>query len=247
MEQRNHRQHRIAGSRPQRIPGVGHQRVQHVGTMRVQDALGIAGRTRGVAHRSRGIFVKRLPGKVAVGLRDPVFIGYRVLQRGLRHVRLVGKHDVAFHAWKLAGDLLQHRHEGEIRHHQPVFRVVDDPGDLVGEQPRIDGVADRADPHDAVPDFEVTPCVPGDGGNAVAELDAAAIEALRDLQGTVPDFGVICAVNGTLHRPRHDLLRSMNGRGVLDNPVTEQRPVLHQTTHTNIPPDNNDACRGVLE
>jgi hypothetical protein len=29
----------------------------------------------------------------------------------------------------------------------------------------------------------------------------------------------------------------MNLRGVLDNPVTKQRPVLHQSKHTNVPPD----------
>jgi hypothetical protein len=29
----------------------------------------------------------------------------------------------------------------------------------------------------------------------------------------------------------------MNRRRVLDNPVTKQRPVLHQSKHTDVPPD----------
>ena len=182
MEQRNHRQHRIAGIGAERIAGIGHQRVQHVGAMRIQHALGIARGARCVAHRGRGIFVEGLPLEIAVGLRDPVFIGDRVLQRGLWHMRLVGEHDVAFDAWQLVGDFFQHRHKGDIGHHHTVLRMVDDPGDLIGEQSRIDGMADRTDAHDAVPGFEMAPRVPRDGGDAVAELDAVTIEALRDLQ-----------------------------------------------------------------
>ena len=211
--------------------------MQHVGAMRIQHALGIARGAGGVAHRGRGIFVEGLPLEIAVGFRDPVLIGDRVLQRGLRHVRLVGEHDVAFDAWQLVGDLFQDRHEGDVGHHHAVLRMVDDPGDLVREQPRIDGMADRADPHDAVPGFEMAPGVPGDGGDAVAELDAVAIEPLRDFQRARVNFGVIGAMNGTFDRSRDDLLRAVIPRRVLDNPVTKQRPVLHQSKHTHVPPD----------
>ena len=98
-------------------------------------------------------------------------------------------------------------------------------------------MADRADAHDAVPGFEMAPGVPGDGGDAVAELDAVAVEPLRDLQGAVADFRVIGAVDGTFDRSGHDLLGAVNLCGVLDNPVTKQRPVLHQSKHTVVPPD----------
>ena len=236
MEQRHHRQHCLGGAGAERVDIVGHQRVQHVGAMRIQHAFRIARGARGVAHRGRGIFVKVLPLELAVGFRDPVLIGDRVLQRGLRHVRLVGEHDVAFDARQLVGDLFQDRHEGDVGHHHAILRMVDDPGDLVGEQPRIDGMADRADPHDAVPGFEMAPGVPGDGGDAVAELDAVAIEPLRDFQRACMNFGVIGAMNGTFDRPRDDLLRAVILRRVFDNPVAKQRPVLHQSEHTHFPP-----------
>ena len=244
VEQRHHRQHRVAGIGAERVAGIGHQRVQHVGAVRIQHALGIAGGARGVAHRGGGIFVEGLPLEIAVRLRDPVLIGDRVLQRGFRHVGLVGEHDVAFHARQPVGDFFQDRHKGDIGHHHAILRMVDDPGDLVGKQPRIDGMADRADAHDAVPGLEMAPGVPGDGGDAVAELDAVAVEPLRDLQCAIANFGVIGAMDRAFDRAGHDLLRSMDGRGVLDNPMTKQRPVLHQSTHTDVPPECVIACRG---
>src|SRR5437667_3825969 len=151
-------------------------------------------------------------------------------------MRLVGEHDIAFHARQLVGDLFQDRHEGDVGHHHAILRVVDDPGDLVREQPRIDGMADRADSHDAVPGLEMAPGVPGDGSDAVAELDAVAVEPLRDFQCAIADFPVVGAMDRAFDRPRHDLLRAMNERGMLDNPVTQQRPILHQTKHTKFPP-----------
>ena len=188
VEQRHHRQHGVGRRGAQRILRVGHQRVQHVGAVRIQHALGIARGARGVAHRGRGVFVEVLPREIAVGFRDPVLIGDRVLQRGLRHMRLVGEHDIALHARQFVGDLFQHRHEGGVDHHHAVFRMVDDPGDLFGEQPRIDGMADRADAHDAVPGFKMAPGVPRDGGDAVAELDAVAMRGAARLSARGREF-----------------------------------------------------------
>src|SRR5665213_1737978 len=98
-------------------------------------------------------------------------------------------------------------------------------------------MADGADAHDAVPDLEVAPGIPRNGGDPVAELDAVAIQALRNLQRAIANFGVIGAMNGAFDRSCHDLLRTMEPGGVFDNPVTKQRPILHQTTHTDVPPE----------
>ena len=66
--------------------------------------------------------------------------------------------------------------------------MIDDLGDLLGEQARIDGVVDRADAGDAVPGLEVPPGVPGERRDAVAELDAVALEPLRHLQRARADL-----------------------------------------------------------
>jgi hypothetical protein len=50
------------------------------------------------------------------------------------------------------------------------------------------------------------------------------------------NFGVIGPMNGPFDRPRDDLLRTVILRRVFDNPVAEQRPVLHQSEHTHVPP-----------
>ena len=148
--------------------------------MRVQHALGIARGAGGVAHRGGGVLVKILPLEIAVNLCDPVLVGDRVFQVCLRHMRVLGEHDIAFDACELVGDLFQDRYKRDVGHHDAVLRMVDDPGDLIREQARIDGVADPADPHDPVPGFQVAPGVPGDGGDAVAEVDAVTVQPLRD-------------------------------------------------------------------
>jgi hypothetical protein len=51
------------------------------------------------------------------------------------------------------------------------------------------------------------------------------------------NFGVIGPMNGAFDRSRNDFLRAVIFRCVLDDPVTQQRPVLHQTKHTYVPPD----------
>ena len=53
-----------------------------------------------------------------------------------------------------------------------ILGVVDDVGDLVGEQARIDGVTDRADAGDAVVQLEMAVVVPGERRDALALADA---------------------------------------------------------------------------
>ena len=67
----------------------------------------------------------------------------------------------------------------DVEEHQPVFGMIGDIGDLVGEQARIDGVIDRADAGDAVPGLQVPPGVPGERRDAVAELHALLLKPLR--------------------------------------------------------------------
>src|SRR5262245_37290021 len=97
-------------------------------------------------------------------------------------------------------------------------------------------MADRTDPHDAVPDFEVAPGVPGNCGDAVAELDALAVEPLRYFQRACMNFGVIGAMNGPFDGARDDLLRAVILRRAFDNPMAQPRPILHQSEHTHFPP-----------
>src|SRR4029079_7260138 len=70
----------------------------------------------------------------------------------------------------------------------------------------------------------------------VAELDAVAIQPLRNFQRPLVNFSIVGAVDGSFDRSRNDLLGAMDCCGVFDDPVTQQRPVLHQSKHTVVPP-----------
>ena len=231
VEHRHHRHDHVARGEPHGVGLRRHHRVQHVGAVRIDHALGIAGGARRVAHAGRGIFVKGFPVEVAVDVGDPLLVGHGVLQRGRRHVRGVGQHHVFLDRFQLVGDLFQDRHEGEIDHHDAVFGVVDDPDDLLGKQPRIDGVIDGADAHDAVPGLEMPPGVPGQRRHPVAELDAVLAEPLRHPQRPLAQVGVIRGVERAFDRAGDDLPLGIIGRGVVEDAVAQQRPVLHQPEH----------------
>ena len=139
------------------------QRVQEVGAVRVEHALGIAGGAGGVAEAAGGVLVEAAPDAVrAVLPRSGSRSRARRRRPTLGHVALVGHDD----------DVLDLRHarrgarSGSAGRCRSVKRililgVVDDVAELVGEQPRVQRVADRADAHDRVPGLDVAAGVPG--------------------------------------------------------------------------------------
>ena len=120
-------------------------------------------------------------------------------------------------ARQLVCDFLQHRHESEIGHHHAIAGMIDDPDDLLGKQAGIDGVIDRADAENAVPAFQMPPGIPPQRRNAIAELDAVAIEPLRHAQGARADLGVIGGVDRPFDRARDDRAFGVIGRGVIND------------------------------
>jgi hypothetical protein len=109
--------------------------------------------------------------------------------------------------------------------------MIDDPRDLVRKQPRIDRVIDRADAENAVPRLEVPPRVPGERRHPVAEPDAVAVEPLRRLEGAFANGGVIGGMDRPLDRARNHRAFAVMDRRMVDHPVAQERPVLHQSAH----------------
>ena len=231
VEHRHHRQHDVARGDALGIRQRRHEGVQHVGAVRIEHALRVAGGAGGVAHAGGGVLVERRPGEIAVDFGDPVFIGDRVLQRRLRHVRGVGEHDVALDGRQLVGDLFQQRHEGEIGDHHAVFGVIDDPDDLLGEQPRVDGVIDRADADDAVPGLQMPPVFQA----SVATRSPSLMPSLSSRCATFSARARICSVVGfddrAFDRAGDDLALAVKLGGMVDDAVDQQRPILHQPEH----------------
>src|SRR5262249_2974304 len=95
----------------------------------------------------------------------------------------------------------------------------------------IDRVIDRADPHDAVPGLEVAPRVPGQRRHAVAEPDAILVKPLCQSQGAGTDLGIGGRVKRAFDRARDDRPLGLVDRGVFDDGMAKERPVLHQPKH----------------
>ncbi len=199
--------------------------------MGIEHALGIAGGAGGVAEPGGGALVEIGPNKVVVDLADPILVGDGVLELGRRHVGRVGEDDIALDRRQAIDDRLKQRHEGEIDEGDLVFCVIHDPGDLLGEQPRIDGVIDRPGAGDAVPAFEMAIAVPGEGRDAIAELHSLALQPFGDLERALPNSAVVGGMHRPFDRARGDLLLWELDGGEIDDLVHEQGPILHPSQH----------------
>ena len=199
--------------------------------MRVEHALRIAGGAGGVAEAGGGVLVEAAPGHVGRGLLDQAFVGERARQL-VAEVRFVREDDEVLHAGDLVADARQDRQEGQVGEDDLIVGMVDDVDQLLCEQARVQGVAHRADAHDAVPGLDVAAGVPGQGGDTVAGNHAQRLERVRHALGAFMDRGVGGADDRPLDRTADDLAAAVPGLGVVEDLVDRQRPVLHQTLHT---------------
>ena len=178
-------------------------------------------------------FVELPPGEVAVR-REPLLVRLGI-ELGVGHMRGVGQHDDALDRLQLIAKLFDDRKERQVDEEHAVFCVVDDPGDLLGKEPRVDGVIDAAEAEQPVPDLEVPPCVPGKRRGAVAELETVPVEAAGDAPSAGVHLAIVGPVDRPLDRPRDHLAIAVLDRGVVDDLVTKQRPFLHQSAHRSLP------------
>ena len=150
-------------------------------------------------------------------------------------MRRIGENNIALDARQLAGHRLQQGHECQVDEQHAVLSMIDDPDDLLGKQPRVDCVVNSPDAGDAVPAFKMAPGVPGQRRNTVARLDALARQPLRHLECAPTNIGIGGAVDGAFERTRHHLARTMLARGMVDDLVQQQGPVLHLAKHRDLP------------
>ncbi len=190
--------------------------------MRIEHPLGVTGGAGGVAEAAGGVLVEAAPGAVFGLGGDQVLV---VLVQG----------DDPLHGRRLVHALQQQGRELGVGEDHAVLGVVDDPADLVGEQAWVEGVAHRPDPHDPVPDLQVTPGIPGQGRHPVARSDAHGQQRVRHPLGPAADLFVAGADDRAFERTGHDLARPMALCRVVENPVDRQRPTLHHSEHSDPP------------
>ena len=189
VEHGHDRHHGFAGERAGHGRRARHQRVQHGRPVRVQRALGVARGPGGVAQRRGCVFVEFGPLHLAVEGADEVLVNHGV-QRGVWQVFRRTQNDNLFQLGAVVDDLLDQGQEHRIDHDDPVFGMVDDVDQLLGEQARVDGVADRTNPRNTVVNLQMAMVVPRQRCHAVGHADSGIAQRLRQLFGPLVDIAV---------------------------------------------------------
>ena len=81
------------------------------------------------------------------------------------------------------------RHKGCIEEQHPVLRVVDDIGQLIGKQARVDRVQDKARAGNAVVQLQMAAVVPGQCSDPVLRLQSQLIQRRAHSPRIAGDFG----------------------------------------------------------
>jgi len=203
--------------------------------MRIDHALRHPRRARGVADGRRLEFVERWP---VVGV---VLVGQQALIVEHRRWRLGGdlagiaKINPAFDRLQPRGDALGDRQGRLVEADPAVLGMIDDEGDLLLEQARVDGVQHRAGARHAVEQLEMMVRVPGERAHPVAAAHAQRQQRLGQALGPRAGVGVAVAMQPALDGARHDLGRAVGGGGMLDDARDQQRGFHDQAAHAALP------------
>jgi hypothetical protein len=98
--------------------------------------------------------------------------------------------------------LLHQIDESGIEEDEAILRVIDDVDDLIDEQAGIYGVANCAHARNAIIEFEMAVAVPGQGGDAIARLDAQCDQGIRQLRAAFQQSRVVGPVIRSVRRSR---------------------------------------------
>ena len=102
---------------------------------------------------------------------------------------------------------------------------------LLGEQARVEGVADRAEAGHAEVDLDVAVGVPRERGDAVAGADAEGLQCIGEALRAGVDLRVVGAMDRPLDAAADDLLVPEHALGVTDQRGDQQGRVHHQAAH----------------
>jgi hypothetical protein len=172
------------------------------------------------------------PGETRIALGDQRFVADEIGKpRPGRHVAFVGHHDIALDLRQARAQAFEKRNERQVEEQPAVLGMVDDIGQLIGEQPRIERVHDDAHAHEPVPDLGMAVGIPRHRPDHIAGADAEpAGRGAGEHPGTTVEVLIAVAMNRSLDGPRHHLARAEPG-GMVEDGVNEERPVLHQSLH----------------
>ena len=205
--------------------------MQQRGAVAVEHALGIARGARGVAQRGSGVLVERRPFEVGRCLFDQVFVAQQMGQGDGRHFAALAQRNKALDRGQLVGNRRQLIGKAQIEEHIFIGRVVDDVADLLGKQPRVDGVRDRAHAGHGVIQFQMAVRVPGQRRDALAGLHAQTGQGIGQALGAMVHLAPAGAIHLGVGNVRDDFHLAMVRGRMLYQLRDQQILLLHQTQH----------------
>ena len=191
--------------------------------MLVENALGIAGRPRGIAEHA-GLALRAL---------DPGIIAVLGVEQGLE--RAVVEADVMVDGGPLVLEAVDDRLEQFVVEEDLILGMVGDVDELLVEQARIDRVDDAAHADRAVPGDQVIMVVHGQGADPVAALQAHLLKRLRELPRIACDAGPAGALDPAVGPAGDDFASAVLALGMVDEPRHAQLEILHPAQHSNSP------------
>ncbi len=143
----------------------------------------------------------------------------------------VGEDHIGFDLRAVRYQFFHQRHEVEIEAQNPVFGVIDDVGDLIREEARVDGVADRPDARNTEIEFQMAIGVPRQRSYPVPQSNAEIGQRVGELANTAIGIGIGVAVNIAFAATADDFLPPVPARGVLQQRRDQKRTIHHGTLH----------------
>jgi hypothetical protein len=139
--------------------------------MAIQHSFRIAGGTARVAQRRGSLFVELGPDILFGRRLDPRLVTHETGNSGIRGQSVaIAESDPVLDRRALRSDRAHDRQERQIEADDSIFRIVDDPGDLIGRQPRIDGVQHASTAANPVVQLEMSIAVPGQSRHPLAAV-----------------------------------------------------------------------------
>ncbi len=233
VEHRHHRQDRVARAEVQRIGrhrGIG---VQHRRAVGIEHPLGVARGARGIAQRRGEVLVQLRPVIGVRGLRQQVLVTDqpRDLGRG-RHMRAVRHQDEMLDGGVAGGRRLDQRQEGDVEEQRLIARVIGDPHQLIGMQPRVQRVQHHARARGPVIQLHMPVGVPGQRCHPLRLLDAQPLQRIGDAARAAGDAAPGRAVNLALRTARDDLAVAVVSVGMHQQAGNQQRLAHHLPKHS---------------
>jgi hypothetical protein len=204
--------------------------------MLVQHALGITGRSAGIAEADGLALVAVDPCVIAVFGVDPL------PETGLAGIRI--ETDVMLDRRPLGLHPLDDRREGPVIEQDAVFSVIGDIFELIVKQAWVDGMEHAAHSGRAIPGDQVMRVVHAHCRDAVAAIDPEPFKRLRQLASVARDLAPTGSSRFATSPSSHDFAVAMLPFGMIDQARDTQGPVLHRSKlHRSLLPSHHQ-CDG---